>query len=83
LFVSAIETSRSVIGFKFELKTNVSGIHDASLNSVNVKPVTEFQDGVRAAKQSTDIYVEFKANDSSRKYFTSICCENFMCFEVT
>ena len=64
MFVSAIETSRRVIGFKFELKTHVSEIHDASLNSVNVKPVAEFQDGVRAAKQSTDILLLFVVKTS-------------------
>jgi len=69
LFVSAIKTSRSAIGFKFELKTHVSEIHDASFNSVNVKPATEFQDGLRAAKQNTDIYVKFKVADSSRRFF--------------
>jgi hypothetical protein len=67
---SAIKTSRFVIGFKFELNTNISEIHDASFNIVNVKPVTGFEDGVWAARQSNDSYVEFKAADSRREIAT-------------
>jgi hypothetical protein len=67
LIINAIQTSWSVIGFKFEL--NLSEIRDASFNSVNVKPVTQFQDGVRAATQNTDVYVEFKGTDNSRGFF--------------
>jgi hypothetical protein len=42
-----------------------------------LKPVTEFEDGVGAAKQSNDSYVGFKAADCSRENVTSVYGETF------
>ena len=47
--------------------------HDASFNSINVNG-TEFQNGVKAAKQSTDVYVNLKPLTAVEDLFTYIYC---------